>query len=100
MDIRGLALWDKQYFSKIGWATNILKSQKKTTMRHHKEARKRRINQKPRKRDFDETHNSGLEKQTKAEGNHYYYVFYIPLYDTSIVTLTKYFAPKFPIGRV
>ena len=25
----------------------------------------------PRQRDFDETHISGLEKQTKAEGNHY-----------------------------
>ena len=24
-----------------------------------------------RKRDFDETHNSGLEKQSKAEVNHY-----------------------------
>ena len=26
---------------------------------------------KPRKRDFDETHNSGLEKQSKAEVIHY-----------------------------
>ena len=33
--------------------------------------RKEGLYQKPRKRDFDETHNSGLEKQTKAEGNHY-----------------------------
>ena len=41
-----LALTEKQYLSKIGWAKNILKFQKKTRERHHREARKRRINQK------------------------------------------------------
>ena len=32
---------------------------------------RRALSKNQRKRDFDETHNSGLEKQTKAEGNHY-----------------------------
>ena len=49
-EIRGLALWDKQYFSKKGWATNILKFQKKTRVRHHTEARKNRINQEIKKK--------------------------------------------------
>ena len=54
---------------------------------------------KPRKRDFDETHNSGLEKQSKAEVIYYKYVHYISLYDISIVNL-KILAPKFTIGRL
>ena len=67
---QGLALWDKQYLSKTGWATNILKFQ--NWGRHHGKGKgKKGSIKKPRKRDFDETHNSGLEKQTKAEGNHY-----------------------------
>ena len=69
-EIRGLALWDKQYFSKKGWATNILKFL--NWGRHHRKGNGKKGSIKnPRKRDFDETHNSGLEKQTKAEGNHY-----------------------------
>ena len=46
----------------------------------------------------DETHNSSLEKQSKAEVKYYKYVSYIPLYDTSIVNL-KMLAPKLTIGR-
>ena len=50
---------------------------------------------------FDEFHNFGLEKQTKAEGKiitkmSSKYLCMILVY----VTLTKYFAPKFSIGRV
>ena len=67
---QGLALWDKQYLSKSGWATNILKFQ--NWGRHTgKGIGKKGSIKKPRKRDFDETHNSGLEKQSKAEVNHY-----------------------------
>ena len=47
---------------------------------------------------FDETHNSGLEKQSKAEVKYYKYVSYIPLYDTSIVNL-KMLSPKLTIAR-
>ena len=67
---QGLALWDKQYLSKTGWATNILKFL--NWGRHHRKGNgKKGFIKNTRKRDFDETHNSGLEKQTKAEGNHY-----------------------------
>ena len=48
---------------------------------------------------FDETHNSGLEKQSKAEVIYYKYVHYISLCDISIVNL-KILAPKFTIGRL
>ena len=52
-------------------------------------------------KDFDEFHNFGLEMQTKAEGKiitkmSSKYLCTILVY----VTLTKYFAPKFSIGRV
>ena len=52
-------------------------------------------------KDFDEFHNFGLEMQTKAEGKiitkmSSKYLCMILVY----VTLTKYFALKFSIGRV
>ena len=53
-----------------GWAMNILKFQ--NWGRHTGKGKgKKGCIKKPRKRDFDETHNSGLEKQSKAEVNHY-----------------------------
>ena len=89
---QGLALWDKQYLSNSGWASNILKFQ--NWGRHSKEPET--INQDKEKKkhffkDFDEFHNFGLELQTKAKGkiitNN---VSLIHLYNTCYITLTQF----------
>ena len=57
-------------FFESGWAKNILKFQ--NWGRHHGKGKGNKGSiKKPRKRDFDETHNFGLGKQSKAEVNHY-----------------------------
>ena len=64
---QGLALWDKQYLSNPGWATNLLKLQ--NWGRHTGEKPGKKDHSKNHFfKDFDEFHNFGLEMQTKAEG--------------------------------
>ena len=64
---QGLALWDKQYLSNSGWATNLLKLQ---NWGKHTEEKPGKKDQSKNHffKDFDEFHNFGLEMQTKAKG--------------------------------